>query len=318
VLYDLTSTYFEGRHFPLTKLGHSRDDKSSKLQIVFGLLTNASGCPVAVEVFAGNTSHPKTVAAQVTKLRQQFGLSDVVLIGDCGMITSARIREDLPASHGIQWISAQRATQIQKLATGGQLQMSLFDQTDLVEIVHPDFPGERLIVCFNPLLAEERARKRPELLGCDPESNWGKLPRPPSVARALFAANKTSDCAQAEYPTVTKWASTFSYASTRTAFTTNGKAANIEREENLDGMNLCHPDQRQKGSVIQPAGGSELQKLIRRGAGLPQFEDRRSASAADPSPPTGSRLRPHPTLHVGLLCGVAYAPTLGSDPVRRR
>ena len=109
VLYDLTSTYFEGRHCPLGKLGHSRDDKSGKLQIVFGLLTNASGCPVAVEVFAGNTADPKTVAAQVNKLRQRFGLSDVVLVGDRGMITSARIREDLPASHGIQWISALRA-----------------------------------------------------------------------------------------------------------------------------------------------------------------------------------------------------------------
>src|ERR1700722_19710980 len=133
VLYDLTSTYFEGRHCPLAKLGRSRDDKSGKLQIVFGLLTNASGCPVAVEVFAGNTSDPKTVAAQVHKLRQQFGLSNMVLIGDRGMITSARIREDLPSSQGIQWISALRATQIQKLAAGGQLQMSLFDKTDLVE-----------------------------------------------------------------------------------------------------------------------------------------------------------------------------------------
>src|SRR5207248_10393458 len=164
VLYALTATYVEGRHCPLARLGHSRDDKSGKLQIVFGLLTNAQGCPVAVEVFEGNTGDPKTVATQVNKLRHRFGLSDMVLIGDRGMITSARIREDLPASQGIQWISALRATQIQKLAASGQLQMSLFDQTDLVEIAHPDFPGERLVACFNPLLAEERARKRPELL----------------------------------------------------------------------------------------------------------------------------------------------------------
>ena len=154
VLYDLTSTYFEGRHCPLAKLGHSRDDKPGNPQIVFGLLTNAQGCPVAVEVFAGNTADPKTVAAQVNKLRQRFGLSDIVLVGDRGMITSARIRQDLPASHGIQWISALRANQIQKLAKDGQLQMSLFDKTDLLEIAHPDFPGERLIACFNPLLAE--------------------------------------------------------------------------------------------------------------------------------------------------------------------
>jgi len=164
VLYDLTSTYFEGRHCPLAKLGHSRDDKSGKPQVVFGLLTNAAGCPVAVEIFDGNTGDPKTVATQVKKLRERFGLSNVVLVGDRGMITSARIRQDLPASSGIQWISALRASQIQKLATCGQLQMSLFDKTDLVEIAHPDFPGERLVACFNPLLAEERARKRPELL----------------------------------------------------------------------------------------------------------------------------------------------------------
>jgi Transposase DDE domain len=140
VLYDLTSTYFEGRHCPLAKLGHSRDNKSANPQIVFGLLTNALGCPVAVEVFTGNTADPKTVAAQVDKLRHQFDLTDVVLVGDRGMITSARIRQDLPAEHGIQWISALRANQIQKLAKDGQLQMSLFDQTDLVEIAHPDFP----------------------------------------------------------------------------------------------------------------------------------------------------------------------------------
>ena len=116
VLYDLTSTYFEGRHCPLGKLGHSRDGKSGKLQIVFGLLANAAGCPVAVEIFAGNTGDPKTVAAQVNKLRERFRLSEVVLVGDRGMLTSARIREDLPPSQGIQWISALRASQIQKLA----------------------------------------------------------------------------------------------------------------------------------------------------------------------------------------------------------
>ena len=164
VLYDLTSTYFEGRHCPLAKLGHSRDNKSGTPQIVFGLLTNSQGCPVAVEVFEGNTSDPKTVATQVSKLRERFGLNRVVLVGDRGMITSARIRQDLPAAHGIEWISALRATQIQKLARDGQLQMSFFDTTDLVEIAHPDFPGERLFACFNPLLAEERSRKRPELL----------------------------------------------------------------------------------------------------------------------------------------------------------
>ncbi len=164
VLYDLTSTYLEGRHCALARLGHSRDEKSGKLQIVFGLLTNAAGCPVAVEVWEGNTADPKTVPEQVKKLRERFGLRRLVLVGDRGMITSARIREDFSEGSGIQWITALRANSIQKLAADGALQLSLFDTVDLAEITHPDYPGERLVVCFNPILAEERARKREDLL----------------------------------------------------------------------------------------------------------------------------------------------------------
>ena len=164
VLYDLTSTYFEGRHCKLAHLGHSRDDKGGKPQIVFGLLTNAEGCPVAVEVFEGNTADPKTVPAQVKKLRERFGLKQVVFVGDRGMITSARIREDMADDKGLSWITALRATSIQKLAADGALQPSLFDATDLAEITHPDYPGERLVACFNPVLSEQRARKRDELL----------------------------------------------------------------------------------------------------------------------------------------------------------
>jgi transposase len=164
VLYDVTSTYFEGRHCPLAKLGHSRDERSGNLQIVFGLLTNSEGCPVAVEVFEGNTADPKTVAAQVKKLRERFGLRQLVLVGDRGMLTSARLREDLKTVEGLDWITALRAPQIQKLASAGALQLSLFDEKDLAEITHPDYPGERLIACRNPLLAAERARKREDLL----------------------------------------------------------------------------------------------------------------------------------------------------------
>ena len=235
VLYDLTSTYFEGRHCPLAKLGHSRDDKSGKLQIVFGLLTNPSGCPVAVEVFAGNTSDPKTVAAQVNKLRQQFGLSDVVLIGDRGMITSARIREDLPASQGIQWISALRATQIQKLATGGQLQMSLFDKTDLVEIAHPDFPGERLIVCFNPLLAEERARKRPELLAAT-EKQLEKIAAATKRRKRPLRGKQNIGLRAGRILNRYKMGKHFQLRIEEDSFHYQRKTANIEREENLDGI----------------------------------------------------------------------------------
>ena len=235
VLYDLTSTYFEGRHCPLAKLGHSRDDKSGKLQIVFGLLTNAAGCPVAVEVFAGNTSDPKTVAAQVNKLRQRFGLSDMVLVGDRGMITSARIREDLPASHGIQWISALRATQIQKLATGGQLQLSLFDETDLVEIAHPDFPGERLIVCFNPLLAEERARKRPELLAAT-EKQLEKIAAATQRRKRPLRGKQNIGLRAGKILNRYKMGKHFQLRIEEDSFHYQRKTANIEREENLDGI----------------------------------------------------------------------------------
>jgi len=164
VLYDVSSTYFEGRCCPLARFGHSRDEKPGNLQIVFGLLTNRRGCPVAVEVFAGNTGDPKTVAGQVKQLRQRFGLKHLVLVGDRGMLTTARIREDLRGEEGLEWITALRASQIQKLVSDGALQLSFFDERDLAEITHPAYGGERLMACRNPLLAEERRRKRKELL----------------------------------------------------------------------------------------------------------------------------------------------------------
>src|SRR5438128_3314724 len=164
VLYDLTSVYFEGRHCPLAKLGHSRDEKSGKLQMVVGLLTNRDGCPIAVEVFEGNTGDPKTVAGQITKIRERFGIHRAVLVGDRGVLTSARIREDLKPTEGIDWITALRAPSIQQLIESGSLQMGLFDEKDLAEISDPAYPDERLISCKNRILAAERARKRAHLL----------------------------------------------------------------------------------------------------------------------------------------------------------
>jgi len=164
VLYDVTSTYFEGRHCPLAYHGHSRDDKPDLLQIVFGLLTNAEGCPVSVEVFDGNTSDPKTLKSQIQKVRERFGLRRLVIVGDRGMITEARIREDLSGAEGLDWITALRAPAIAGLVKRGSLQLGLFDERDLGEIADPAYPGERLVVCRNPLLAQERARKRRDLL----------------------------------------------------------------------------------------------------------------------------------------------------------
>lgn len=164
VLYDVTSTYFEGRCCPLAQLGYSRDGKKGTLQIVFGLLCNVAGCPIAVEVFAGDTADPKTLTPQVEKVRQKFGLNRVIFVGDRGMLTSARLREDLQGIEGMGWISALRTTEIQKLVAGAGFQFSLFDDRDFGEVHSPEFPGERLIACRNPLLRQERARKREELL----------------------------------------------------------------------------------------------------------------------------------------------------------
>ena len=169
VLYDLTSSYLEGTHCPLAQHGHSRDRKKGKLQIVFGLLCTAEGCPVAVEVFEGSTVDPLTVASQVAKIRDRFGLQQVVLVGDRGMLTAARIREDLAGVDGLRWITTLRAPTIRKLVNAGTVTPSLFDQRDLAEITSDEFPGERLIVCRNPLLAAERQRKRNELLAATEE-----------------------------------------------------------------------------------------------------------------------------------------------------
>ena len=163
MLYDVSSTYFEGRTCPLARRGYSRDGKRDKLQIIFGLLCASDGCPVAVEVFAGNTGDPSTLAAQVAKLKQRFHLDHVVLVGDRGMITETRVETVLKPA-GLDWITALRAPTIRTLLEQGAFQLSLFDERDLAEVTSPDFPDDRLVVCRNPLLAAERARKRLDLL----------------------------------------------------------------------------------------------------------------------------------------------------------
>ena len=163
VLYDVSSSYVEGRCCPLAKRGYNRDGKKGKLQIVYGLLCAADGCPVAVEVFDGNTGDPKTLAVQIDKLKVRFGLAHVVLVGDRGMITQARIREDMVPAN-LDWITALRAPDIKALADDGKLQLTLFDERNMAVITSPDFPGERLIVCRNPDLAAARTRKRNDLL----------------------------------------------------------------------------------------------------------------------------------------------------------
>ena len=179
VLYDVTSSYYEGRSCPLARFGNDRDGKKGRRIIVYGLLTDGAGRPVAVEVYPGNTGDPSTVSDQTEKLRHRFGLSHLVLVGDRGMLTETQI-EKLRAYPGLGWISALRSAAIRDLVESGSLQMSLFDQRDLAEIRSPEFPSERLVACFNPLLAEERKRKRQALLEAT-EKELGRISK--QVAR---------------------------------------------------------------------------------------------------------------------------------------
>jgi hypothetical protein len=179
VLDDLSSSYYEGRTCPLARFGHDRDGHTGRPIIVYGVVTDEDGRPIAVRVYPGNTSDSTTVADQVETVRQQFGLAHVVLVGDRGLLTQPQI-DRLRATSGVGWITALRSTAIRALVDAGALQLSLFDTQHLAEITTPAYPGERLIACFNPLLADERRRKREELLAAT-ERNLTRLAR--DVAR---------------------------------------------------------------------------------------------------------------------------------------
>jgi transposase len=163
VLYDLSSSYFEGKTCPLAQLGYSRDGKKGKPQVNYGLLTDARGCPVAVSVHAGNTADPQTLMPEIDRLRNDFGIGQVVMVGDRGMIAQKAI-DTLREQTGIGWITALKSGAIRKLIDKEQLQLDLFDERNLFEFTHPDYPGERLVACRNPELAALRAHKREELL----------------------------------------------------------------------------------------------------------------------------------------------------------
>ena len=234
VLYDVTSSYLEGRCCPLARFGYSRDGKPGKLQIVYGLLCAPDGCPVAVEVFDGDTADPATLTAQVGKLKGRFGLDHVVLVGDRGMITSARIAEDLKPA-GLDWITALRAPQIRALADGGALQMSLFDEREMAAVTAPDYPGERLIVCRNPRLAAERARKREELLAAT-ERDLGRIAA--RVARRRQPLRGRTRIALAVGAIIDKYkmAKHFTLTIGEAGFAFARNAARIAAEAALDGL----------------------------------------------------------------------------------
>jgi len=234
VLYDVTATYFEGHTCPLAQLGHARGGKRGKPQIVFGLLTDAAGCPVAVEVFAGNTGDPRTLAPQVQKVHRRFGLQHVVWVGDRGVLTDARLRAELQPA-GLDWITALRAPAIRQLVEAGALQLSLFDERDLAEITAPAYPGERLIVCRNPLLAQERARKRADLLQAT-ERELAQIAAATRRARQPLRGKDRIGLRVGKVLGRFKVAKHFRLTLTDTAFAYERDAARIAAEAALDGF----------------------------------------------------------------------------------
>ena len=235
VLYDLTSTWLTGRCCELAARGHSRDGKRDDPQIVFGLVCTAEGCPIAVEVFKGNTADPATVAAQVTKLKDRFGIAHLAWVGDRGMLTSARIEQVLKPE-GMDWVSSLRAPQIAQLAEEhGPFQPSLFDERNLLELTSQRFPGERLVVCRNPALAEERARKRLELLAAT-EADLAKIAAATQRARSPLRSQDAIALRVGRVVGRFHMAKHFELSITDTSLIFQRKTEAIEAEAALDGL----------------------------------------------------------------------------------
>jgi hypothetical protein len=235
VLYDVSSSTYTGTHCELAKFGHNRDGKNGYPQVVYGLLCNGEGCPVAIEVFQGNTSDPKTLGSQVEKLIKRFGLKRVILVGDRGLITAKRIDEELRDIDGLDWVTALRADSIRKLVQEGTIEMSLFDEQDLAEVRSPEYAGERLIVCRNPLLAEERARKRQELLQAT-EEDLQKIRAATTRSRCPLRGMDKIGVRVGKVINRHKVAKHFDYEITDDTFSYQRNEARITEEAELDGL----------------------------------------------------------------------------------
>jgi hypothetical protein len=235
VLYDLSSTWLTGQCCPLAAYGYAREGKRDDPQIVFGLICSAQGVPIAVEVFAGNTGDPSTVAAQVSKLKQRFGIEHIAWVGDRGVLTSARIEQVL-RPQAMDWISSLRAPQIMQLAAEhGAFQPSLFDERNLIELSSTHFPGERLIVCRNPLLAQERARKRAELLAAT-EQDLAKIVAATRRARNRLHGEQAIALRVGRVMDRFHVAKHFELTITDTRFAFRRNLASIAAETALDGL----------------------------------------------------------------------------------
>lgn len=298
VLYDVTSTYLEGDCCELAKHGYSRDGRPDRPQLVIGLLCAADGCPVSVEVFGGNTADPATVASQIAKLKDRFRLRHVALVGDRGMITSARIEQSLKPA-GLDWITALRAPAIRHLASeDGPLQLSLFDDRDMAEIASPDYPGERLVVCMNPLLAEERRRHRENLLAAT-EADLGRIKRRVERAKNPLAGAAAIGQAVGAVQDRHKMAKHFKLEIGEASFSFSRKADAIAAEAGLDGIYVLR--------TSLPAAQSDAAATVRAYKSLAQVERAfRSLKTVDLALRpvfhwTADRVRAHV-----LLCMLAY------------
>jgi transposase len=297
VLYDVTSSYYEGHCCPLARFGHNRDQKKGRLIIVYGVLADGEGRPVAVQVYAGDTGDPTTVADQVEKLRKQFGLVRVVLVGDRGMLTAAQI-ENLKQHPGLGWVSALRGQAIRELVDTGALQLSLFDEQNLAEIRSPAYPGERLMACFNPLLAEERKRKRAELLAAT-EKELARISK--QVARRKHTPLKKDEIALKVGAVLNRFKVRKHFALTIDdgLLRWSRRRESIQREADLDGIYVIRTSER--GAAWSPAD------TVRRYKSLAQVERAfRSLKGTD------LRIRPifhrtpdHVRAHI-FLCLLAY------------
>jgi transposase len=293
-LYDLSSSYFEGKTCPLAAFGYSRDGRRGKLQVNYGLLTNRLGCPVAVSVYEGDTADTTTLLPQVRKLKDQFGLEQMVLVGDRGMISKVSIAQ--LHEEKFSWITALKSGQIRTLLDGGELQLGLFDERNLFELVHPDFPGERLIACRNPQLAKLRAHKRAALI----EATAKELDKVRAMAaRGTLAGSATIGVRAGKVLNKYKVAKHFELTITDHSFDFTRRESQIAEEAGLDGLYVLRTD------LAKPAMSAE--ETVRSYKALTAVERAfRSLKSVDLKVrPIHHRLEPRVRAHI-FLCMLAY------------
>ena len=312
VLFDLTSSYFEGTTCPLGRRGHNRDGKKGKLQVNFGLLCDVGGCPVSVSVYAGNIGDPKTLLPEVARLQKRFGLQRVAIVGDRGMIAQTRITE-LKKLDGVDWITALKSATIQKLIRTSSLDVARFDEVNLFEVLHPDYPGERLVACRNPRLAARRAHTRESLLKAT-EADLAVIRKSVDGGTLRGRAEIGVRVGQAINRFRMKKHMNYEIGDTSFAFSRN--AENIAREAAAR-RHLCHSH---LASGTRHGGRrlcEELQGFDARGARISNHEDGQPARSSDLPSHRATGAHPHLLVHARVLCRMAYEGSLAGSVVLR-